>query len=121
MDAARIGFLGYGEVGQRFAADLRAGGAQRTLATFDLLLHQAAAGEVLRRHAATQRVDLMADAGALAAEATLIFSAVTADQALAAARSLAVRDLKHALEEHTGDAVQRCGQSLNESRFVSEL
>jgi 3-hydroxyisobutyrate dehydrogenase-like beta-hydroxyacid dehydrogenase len=97
MDARRIGFLGYGEVGQRFAADLRAGGAQRALATFDLLLHQAAAGESLRRHAANQRVDLMADAAALADEATLIFSAVTADQTLNAARSLAARDLKHAV------------------------
>ena len=47
MDAQRIGFLGYGEVGQRFASDLRAGGAQRELAAFDLLLHQAAAGEGL--------------------------------------------------------------------------
>jgi 3-hydroxyisobutyrate dehydrogenase-like beta-hydroxyacid dehydrogenase len=97
MDARRIGFLGYGEVGQRFAADLRAAGAEHPLATFDLLLHQAAAGEALRRHAASQRVDLMADAGALAEACTLIFSAVTADQTLDAARALAARDLRHAL------------------------
>src|SRR6185436_13638181 len=97
MDARRIGFLGYGEVGQRFATDLRAAGAQRELATFDLLLHQAAAGEAMRRHAATQRVDLMADAAALADETTLIFSAVTADQTLNAARSLAERNLEHAV------------------------
>ena len=97
MDARRIGLLGYGEVGQRFAADLRAAGAQRELATFDLLLHQAAAGEAMRRHAATQRVDLMTDAAALADETTLIFSAVTADQTLNAARSLAERNLEHAV------------------------
>jgi len=97
MDARRIGFLGYGEVGQRFATDLRAAGAQRELATFDLLLHQAAAGEAMRRHAATQRVDLMADAATLADETTLIFSAVTADQTLNAARSLAERNLEHAV------------------------
>ena len=82
MNAPRIGFLGYGEVGQRFAADLRAAIAPRELATFDLLLHQAAAGDALRRHAAAQRVELMADAAALADETTLIFSAVTADQTL---------------------------------------
>jgi 3-hydroxyisobutyrate dehydrogenase-like beta-hydroxyacid dehydrogenase len=96
MRMTRIGFLGFGEVGQRFASDLRAADAQRELATFDLLLHQAAAGESLRRHAAAERVDLMADAAALADECTLIFSAVTADQTLAAARSLAARQLQHA-------------------------
>ncbi len=96
MDANRIGFLGYGEVGQRFASDLRAAGAQRELVTYDLLLHRAAAGDAMRRHANAHRIDLMADAAALADEATLIFSAVTADQTLAAARSLAERSLKHA-------------------------
>ena len=63
MDAPRIGFLGYGEVGQRFAADLRAADAQRALATFDLLLHQAAAGEGMRRHAKAQRVELAGGRG----------------------------------------------------------
>src|SRR5690349_19047486 len=51
MTTTRIGLLGYGEVGQRFAADLRAAHPQLEIATFDLLLHQAAAGEGLRRHA----------------------------------------------------------------------
>ncbi|HEX5162254.1 MAG TPA: DUF1932 domain-containing protein [Steroidobacteraceae bacterium] len=96
MTTTRIGLLGYGEVGQRFAADLRAAHPQLEIATFDLLLHQAAAGEAMRRHAASHRVDLMADAAALADETTLIFSAVTADQALNAARSLATRSLEHA-------------------------
>ena len=44
----RIGLLGFGEVGQRFAADLRAADPERAIATFDLLLHQAAAGEAMR-------------------------------------------------------------------------
>jgi 3-hydroxyisobutyrate dehydrogenase-like beta-hydroxyacid dehydrogenase len=96
MDAPRIGLLGFGEVGQRFAADLRAARPQLTLAAFDLLLQQAAAGEGMRRHAAAQRVELMADAGALAGRGTLIFSAVTADQTLEAARSLALRPLDDA-------------------------
>ena len=96
MTNVRIGLLGYGEVGQRFAADLRAAHAKLEIATFDLLLHQAAAGDVLRRHAGSTGVDLMADAAALADEATLIFSAVTADQTLNAARSLATRPLEHA-------------------------
>jgi 3-hydroxyisobutyrate dehydrogenase-like beta-hydroxyacid dehydrogenase len=83
-------------VGQRFAADLRAGGAQRELAAFDLLLHQAAAGEGMRRHAAAHGVDALPDAAALADGCALIFSAVTADQTLAAAQSLAQRELSGA-------------------------
>lgn len=96
MAAPRIGFLGFGEVGQRFAADLRAAHPRVEMATFDLLLHQAAAGDAMRRHAAAQRVEPTADAGALAAPDTLIFSAVTADQTLEAARSLALRPLDQA-------------------------
>jgi 3-hydroxyisobutyrate dehydrogenase-like beta-hydroxyacid dehydrogenase len=85
-----IGILGFGEVGQRFAADLRAGGAERELATYDLLLHQAAAGEAMRRRADELGVAARADAAALAEGCGLIFSAVTAEQTLAAARSLCV-------------------------------
>jgi len=96
MTNTRIGLLGYGEVGRRFAADLRAAQPKLEIATFDLLLHQATAGDGLRRHATAHGVDLMADAAALADETTLIFSAVTADQALDAARSLATRPLPHA-------------------------
>ena len=91
--AVRIGFLGFGEVGQRFASDLRAAGADRTLATFDLLLHQAAAGEGLRRHAAAHGVVACADVAALAQSSELIFSAVTADQTAEAAQSLCARPL----------------------------
>jgi 3-hydroxyisobutyrate dehydrogenase-like beta-hydroxyacid dehydrogenase len=89
----RIGFLGFGEVGQRFAADLRAQHADIDLATFDLLQHQAAAGDAIRRQAAAQKVTLAADAGTLAEGRALLFSAVTADQTLDAARSLAARPL----------------------------
>jgi len=96
MDTPRIGILGFGEVGQRFAADLRAAGASRSLATFDLLLHQAAAGEGMRRHAAAHGVELLADASGLAG-CNLIFSAVTAAQTRAAAQSLCARPLDDAL------------------------
>jgi hypothetical protein len=96
MDTPRIGILGFGEVGQRFAADLHVGGARRSLATFDLLLHQAAAGERMRRHAATNGVELLTDAAGLA-DCSLIFSAVTAAQTRAAAESLCTRPLDDAL------------------------
>jgi len=93
---ARIGLLGFGEVGQRFAADLRAASAERAIGTFDLLLHQAAAGEGMRGHAAAHRIEPCADVAALAAASDLLFSAVTADQTRAAAQSLGARALKGA-------------------------
>jgi len=96
MVTSRIGILGFGEVGQRFAADLRAGDAARSLGTFDLLLHQAAAGERMRRHAANHGVELLTDAAGLA-DYPLIFSAVTAAQTRAAAQSLCARPLNDAL------------------------
>jgi 3-hydroxyisobutyrate dehydrogenase-like beta-hydroxyacid dehydrogenase len=96
MNVTRIGFLGFGEVGQRFAADLRAAHPRIGLVAFDLLLHRASAGDGMRRHAAAQAVELTAEAGALAAPGTLIFSAVTAEQTLEAARALAQRSLQDA-------------------------
>lgn len=88
MGVTRIGLLGFGEVGQRFAADLRAAHPAITIEAFDLLLHQPA-GEGMRRHAAAHGVKTVPDAATLAAGGGLLFSAVTADQTLAAARSLA--------------------------------
>jgi len=96
MDTPRIGILGFGEVGQRFAVDLRAGDARRSLATFDLLLHQAAAGETMRRHATAHDVEMLTDAAGLTG-CEIIFSAVTAAQTHAAARSLCSRPLDHTL------------------------
>jgi 3-hydroxyisobutyrate dehydrogenase-like beta-hydroxyacid dehydrogenase len=92
----KIGLLGFGEVGRRFAADLRAGDARCDLEVFDRLLHQAAAGEEMRLHASAHRVVPAAEAGALGA-CDLVFSAVTADQTLAAARSVAARPLNNSL------------------------
>lgn len=92
----KIGLLGFGEVGRRFAADLRAADAQLEIATFDRLVHQTAAGELMRRHAMTHGVDLAAGAAALGGR-DLVFSAVTADQTLAAAHSASTGDLRDVL------------------------
>jgi 3-hydroxyisobutyrate dehydrogenase-like beta-hydroxyacid dehydrogenase len=86
--ALRVGFLGFGEVGQRFAADLRAASADRSLGAYDLLLHQATAGEGMRRQATDVRVEACADVAVLVRTSDLVFSAVTADQTIAAVRSL---------------------------------
>jgi 3-hydroxyisobutyrate dehydrogenase-like beta-hydroxyacid dehydrogenase len=92
----KIGLLGFGEVGRRFAADLRAADATHELEFFDLLLPRAAAGEEMRRHATAHGVVPVSDAAALGA-CDLLFSAVTADQALSAARSVAASPLRNGL------------------------
>ena len=87
MDAPRIGFLGFGEVGQRFAADLRA--ARRAAASSPPSTCCCTRRRPARPCGATPRrtaSNSCADAAALADGSTLIFSAVTADQTLAAAR-----------------------------------
>jgi len=94
MTVPRVGFLGFGEVGQRFAADLRATRPGLEMSAFDLLLQQGSDGDPLRHHAAAQRVDLAAAAAHLAGQGALVFSAVTADQTLAAVRSLVERPLE---------------------------
>lgn len=84
----RIGLVGYGEVGRILAEDLRARGVAQILA-FDIRLDGAAAAP-LREHAAAHGVMLADSHAALAADADLVVSAVTADQAVAVASACAL-------------------------------
>src|SRR5688500_6978523 len=81
-----IGLVGYGEVGRSLAEDLR----QRDLrvSTYDLKL-DGAAGAPLREHAERHGVALAANHAALARDADLIVSAVTASQAVPVAEACA--------------------------------
>ncbi|WP_187272271.1 NAD(P)-dependent oxidoreductase [Zeimonas arvi] len=82
----RVGLVGYGEVGRILAEDLRAKGV--AVSAFDLKL----AGEQaapLREHAAAHGVALAGSHAALAREAGLIVSAVTASQAVPVAQACA--------------------------------
>jgi 3-hydroxyisobutyrate dehydrogenase-like beta-hydroxyacid dehydrogenase len=84
--ALRIGLIGYGEVGRIVAEDLR--GQGRPVKAYDLAL-DGRAGDALRAHAAGIGVNLCATHGEVAAQSELIISAVTASQALPAARACA--------------------------------
>lgn len=81
-----IGLVGYGEVGQILAEDLRR--KNLAVAAFDLKLC-GDAGEPLLRHAAQFGVPLMGSHAELAATADLVISAVTASQAVAVAKACA--------------------------------
>jgi 3-hydroxyisobutyrate dehydrogenase-like beta-hydroxyacid dehydrogenase len=81
-----LGLVGYGEVGRILAEDLRERGVR--VRAFDLKL-AAGAGEAMREHAARHGVALASSHAALAAEADLIVSAVTASQAVPVAQACA--------------------------------
>ncbi len=82
----QVGIVGYGEVGRILAEDLRERGVR--VSAFDLKI-AGAAGDVLREHAAAHAVALAASHAALAAEAELVISAVTASQAGSVAQTCA--------------------------------
>jgi 3-hydroxyisobutyrate dehydrogenase-like beta-hydroxyacid dehydrogenase len=83
---SRVGLVGYGEVGRILAEDLR----QRDVrvSAYDLKL-DGAAGAPMREHAERHGVALAADHAALAREADLVVSAVTASQAVPVAEACA--------------------------------
>ena len=82
-----IGLVGYGEVGRILGEDLNKGGIARVLA-YDIKLGGPAQAPLLD-HAETHGVKLAASHAALAAEADLIVSAVTASQDVAVAEACA--------------------------------
>jgi 3-hydroxyisobutyrate dehydrogenase-like beta-hydroxyacid dehydrogenase len=86
MNHVVVGLVGYGEVGRILAEDLRARGTP--VCTYDVEFDDAV-GAPLRAHAAAHGVTLCASHAALAREADVIVSAVTASQAVAVARACA--------------------------------
>ncbi|WP_322514540.1 DUF1932 domain-containing protein [Rhodopseudomonas palustris] len=83
---ARIGLVGYGEVGKILAEDLRAQGVEVT--AYDVKLGDDRAPP-LRDHAAAHGVTLAASHADLAGRCDLIISAVTASQTVAVAEACA--------------------------------
>jgi 3-hydroxyisobutyrate dehydrogenase-like beta-hydroxyacid dehydrogenase len=75
----KIALIGYGEVGQIFARELRANGAQ-ALSTFDILFQDVARSEKHRAAAARDGILMAASAAEAGADADVIISAVTADK-----------------------------------------
>jgi 3-hydroxyisobutyrate dehydrogenase-like beta-hydroxyacid dehydrogenase len=82
-----LALIGYGEVGQLFAREYVAKGA--ATAVYDVKFDDPAQREVLARIAAGDRVRLALIAGEAIEGADIVISAVTADQAVAAARAAA--------------------------------
>src|SRR6185295_10224836 len=83
-----LGFVGFGEAAFHLAKGLREAGVKRTLA-YDVNAHTPRLGETIEARARETRTELVEFSAALTASAGIIISAVTADQATAAAEQTA--------------------------------
>src|SRR5581483_7164907 len=84
----RLGVVGFGEAADHLAKGLRESGVQRTFA-YDINRHAPRLGEKIQARAQETRTELVECSAALASSADVILSAVTADQAAAAAEETA--------------------------------
>ncbi len=82
----QLAFIGFGEVGTRFAADLQRRGGIR-VAAFDVRLGDPERGSHMRQRAAATGVTLAATPSEAARGAAVVISAVTASQTIAAAET----------------------------------
>src|SRR3954464_291773 len=92
MKLQRVAVIGFGEVGQIFARDLRAVGVSH-LAAFDIAFENPDSRQ--SKAARMQEITVCASAGEAAAQADLVVSSVTAGSALIATESVAGH-LRHA-------------------------
>ncbi len=83
-----LGFVGFGEAAYHLTKGLRTEGLQAT-AAYDIHANTPGRGEKIRARAAETGTTLCADPADLAARAKIVISAVTADQAVAAAHETA--------------------------------
>jgi 3-hydroxyisobutyrate dehydrogenase-like beta-hydroxyacid dehydrogenase len=125
-----VGLVGYGEVGRILAEDLRGRGV--AVAAFDLKLHDAAAADPLRQHAGELGVVLAGSHAELAACSHLVISAVTASQAVAAARDcgaalrpgtffLDLNSVSPGAKQRAADAVDAAGGRYVEGAVMTSV
>jgi 3-hydroxyisobutyrate dehydrogenase-like beta-hydroxyacid dehydrogenase len=84
----RIGFIGFGEAGFHIAAGLRNAGISE-IAAYDINTRTPDLGEKIRQRAQETETRLVDSNAALADSSDIVFSTVTANQALAAAQQTA--------------------------------
>ncbi len=88
MTDAKIAFIGFGEAAQAFTSGWRTRGPM-TVAAYDILFEDSTRAEAKRADCRALDVRPMGSAAEAAAWADIVISAVTADQVIAAAQSVA--------------------------------
>ncbi|MBZ5676795.1 MAG: DUF1932 domain-containing protein [Acidobacteriia bacterium] len=118
-----LGFVGFGEAAFHLAKGLREAGVKRTVA-FDIHVHTPGLGEKIQERARETGTALVEFSAALPAAADVIVSAVTADQAVDAAKQTApyltsrhvyadLNSVSPRTKEKVGEVITRSG-----ARFV---
>ncbi|WP_161139341.1 NAD(P)-dependent oxidoreductase [Propylenella binzhouense] len=126
----RIGMIGFGEVGHVFAKGLLAGGA--TIAAYDLLFDDPEAAAAATRDARSVGVVPAATNAEACEGADIIFSCVTASQALAVARKTAgsmragqvffdVNSVSPATKRAAAEAVEAAGADYVEGAVMAPV
>jgi len=121
-----VGFVGFGEAGYHIAKGLRGAGLAQTFA-FDI-----DNGDRIRSRASETRTELTDSNAALAAACDIIFSAVTADQALNAAEQTApfleprhyycdVNSVSPKIKQAVGRTVSRGGAKFVEAAMMAPV
>lgn len=87
MDSMRVGFVGFGEVGRIFTAEMKAAGVP-WVGTWDLKFDEPALHDAMAATAAAHDVVACDGLATLCAKATLVVSAVTASNTLAVAQAV---------------------------------
>ncbi len=129
MKLHRVALIGFGEVGQIFARDLRAAGISR-LAAFDIAFESPDSPQ--SKAARSQEITVCTSAGEAAAQADLVISAVTAGSALAAAQSAAghlrhapffldVNSVSPSTKQAAGAVVERAGGRYVEAAVMTSV
>jgi 3-hydroxyisobutyrate dehydrogenase-like beta-hydroxyacid dehydrogenase len=119
----KVGFVGFGEAAFHIARGLRGAGLQQTFA-FDINTHSPNLGVKIRSRAAETQTELLDSNSALASACDVIFSALTADQALKAAQQTAPHlDARHYyadLNSVSPQAKQSIGKTISaaKAKFV---
>jgi 3-hydroxyisobutyrate dehydrogenase-like beta-hydroxyacid dehydrogenase len=119
----QLGFVGFGEAAFHLAKGLREAGVKRTVA-FDIHMHTPGLGEKIHARAQETGTALVEFSAALPADADVIISAVTADQAIDAARQtapyLTPRHIYADLNSVSPRTKQRVGEIVSRTgaRFV---
>jgi 3-hydroxyisobutyrate dehydrogenase-like beta-hydroxyacid dehydrogenase len=127
----RAGFVGFGEAAYHIAKGLRQAGLARTFA-FDIHTHTPGKGEKIRARAEETQTDLMETNVALASACDVIFSAVTADQALAAAEQTApclgvahfyadLNSVSPRMKQTVGRAISAAGAKFIEAAMMAPV
>lgn len=129
IENARIGLLGFGEVGQILAADLLGRGVHR-ISVWDLQF--ANEESAVSKAAQSARVQVGRSAQDVTQDVTVVISAVTAAQDLAAAQSVAphlsegtffldLNSVSPGVKQQVADVIGQCGGRYVEAAIMSPI